>query len=192
VSPVGAINNGVEILAEEDPDFVKDAVDLIGQSARRAGKRLQFYRFAYGSASGGSAASSFDPGELVGGLLEGGKVSCDWTAEARTLPPDWQKLSCNIVVLASEVLPRGGTVAVRPLKAGASGVEIAAAGEAVNVTPELRGALLPNAPVDELSSRTVHAYFTARLAEQIGARISVASSSNGQVTFTAIADGPPA
>jgi histidine phosphotransferase ChpT len=191
VSPIGAINNGVEILAEEDPDFVKDAVELIGQSARRAGKRLQFYRFAYGSAASAGGSAAFDPGELVVGLLEGSKVSCDWTAEARTLPPDWQKLSCNIVVLANEVLPRGGSLAVRPLKAGASGVEVAAAGETVNVTPELRAALLPNAPVDDLTSRTVQAYFTARLAEQIGARISVTAASTGQVTFTAIAGSSP-
>jgi histidine phosphotransferase ChpT len=188
VSPVGAINNGVEILGEEDPDFVKDAVELIGQSARRAGKRLQFYRFAYGSAA---SSGSMDPAELVAGLLEGGKITCDWTAEARTLPPDWQKLSCNVVLLASEVLPRGGKVTVRPLKEGASGVEVSAAGETVNVTPELRAALLPNAPVDELTSRTVQPYFSARLAEQMGARIAVTAPASGQVTFTAIAAAAP-
>jgi len=190
VSPVGAINNGVEILGEEDPEFVKDAVDLIGQSARRAGKRLQFYRFAYGSSSVAAGSGAPDPAELVNGLLEGGKATCDWTAEARTLPPDWQKLACNIIVLASDVLPRGGAVSVRPLTAGASGVEVTAAGETVNVTPELRAALLPGAPVDDLTSRTIHAYFTARVAEQIGAKISVTGASAGQVTFTAIAGAP--
>src|SRR6185312_8882141 len=58
VSPVGAINNGVELLGEEDPDFVRDAIALIGQSGRKAGQRLQFYRFAYGTAAtaGGGAA----------------------------------------------------------------------------------------------------------------------------------------
>jgi histidine phosphotransferase ChpT len=190
VSPVGAINNGIELLGEEDPEFVRDAVELIGQSGRRAGKRLQFYRFAYGSASGASGSGALDPAELVDGLFEGGKVTCDWTAEARTLPPDWQKLSCNVVLLASEALPRGGTVTVRPLRAGQLGVEVVAAGETVNVTPELRAALQPNAPVDDLSSRTVQSYFTARLAEQIGARITVASPAAGQVSFTATAGTP--
>jgi histidine phosphotransferase ChpT len=188
VSPVGAINNGIELLGEEDPEFVRDAVELIGQSGRRAGKRLQFYRFAYGTAAGASAtAGGLDPAELVDGLFEGGKVTCDWTEEARTLPPDWQKLSCNVVLLASEALPRGGTVTVRPLRAGQLGVEVVAVGETLNVTPELRAALLPNAPVDDLTSRTVQAYFTARLAEQIGARLSVASPAAGQVSFTTTA-----
>jgi histidine phosphotransferase ChpT len=190
VSPIGAINNGVELLGEEDTDFVRDAVELIGQSARRAGKRLQFYRFAYGSAAGGgttASSSGLDTRELIAGLLEGGKVTCDWPVEAQTLPPDWQKLSCNVVVLASEALPRGGTVAVRPLKAGASGVEVVAAGETVNISPELRTALSPNAAVDELSSRTVQAYFSARLAERIGARLAVSAPSAGQVVFSAVA-----
>jgi hypothetical protein len=50
VSPVGAIGNGVELLDEDDPDFVREAIALIGQSARTASRRLQFYRFAYGTA----------------------------------------------------------------------------------------------------------------------------------------------
>ena len=32
VSPVGAVSNGVELLDEDDPDFVREAMGLIGQS----------------------------------------------------------------------------------------------------------------------------------------------------------------
>jgi histidine phosphotransferase ChpT len=184
VSPIGAINNGVELLGEEDPDFVRDAVVLIGESARRAGKRLQFYRFAYGTASVGAG---LDPRELVAGLLEGGKVTCDWRAEASSMPAGWSKLACNVIVLAAEALPRGGTVTVRPMAAGGGALlEIAAAGEAVNVTDELRAALRVDAAVDALSARTVQAYFTARLAEQHGARLAVTTPA-GQAVFTAVA-----
>ena len=45
--PIAAISNGVELLAEEDPDpglagasFMRDAVALVSQSARRAASRL--------------------------------------------------------------------------------------------------------------------------------------------------------
>jgi histidine phosphotransferase ChpT len=186
VSPVGAINNGVELLGEEAPDFVKDAVALIGESARRAGKRLQFYRFAYGSSASGASVGA-DPSELVSGVLEGGKVSCEWPAEARTLPLDWQKLACNLVIVASEVLPRGGTVTVRPQTAGKSGIDVAAAGQTLSVSPELRAALSSTVAVDDLTSRTVQAYFTARIAEQIGARLTIAAPAAGQVVFSAVA-----
>jgi hypothetical protein len=54
ISPVGAINNGIELMDEDDAEFVKDATKLIANSARTAGKRLDFYRFAYGSGRAGT------------------------------------------------------------------------------------------------------------------------------------------
>lgn len=183
VSPVGAINNGVELLGDEDPDFAGDAIKLIGQSARKAAQRLQFYRFAYGTAASASTGSTAR--DLAAGLLEGGKVRCDWIAEAAALPAEWQRLACNILVLAAEALPRGGTVTVRPLPDGAAGVEVAAAGEAVNLTPELRAALDPGAPVDQLSSRTVHAYFTAQLAGVLGASLQLVEAEPQRALFRA-------
>src|SRR5471032_1927521 len=100
ISPIGAIANGVELLGEDDAEFVRDATALIAQSARKAGQRLQFYRFAYGSTATGGAAGP-DPRELIDGLLEGGKVSCVWRAEAPSLPAEWQKLACNMAVLVA-------------------------------------------------------------------------------------------
>ncbi|HUH85770.1 MAG TPA: histidine phosphotransferase family protein [Stellaceae bacterium] len=187
VSPVGAINNGVELLDDEDPEFIRDAIKLIGQSARKAGQKLQFYRFAYGTAAaastGGSGASNGR--ELTLGLLEGGKVRCDWSPEAAALPVLWQRLACNMVVLASEALPRGGELTVRPL--GAAGVEVAASGDSVNVAAELRTALDPAIAVAELTSRSVHAYFAARLAAELGGKLLLAEIGPQRVVLHAAA-----
>jgi len=187
VSPIGAINNGVELLDDDDPDFVRDAIKLIGQSARKAGQRLQFYRFAYGTSASASGSSVGSGRELAIGLLEGGKVRCDWSAEAATLPPDWQRLACNMLVLAVEALPRGGTVQVRPLREGASGIEVTAEGEAINLSPEMRAALDPKGGVEQLTSRTVHAYFTAHLALQLGAGLTLAEAEPARALFRAAA-----
>jgi histidine phosphotransferase ChpT len=186
VSPVGAINNGVELLDEEDPDFVRDAIQLIGQSARKASQRLQFYRFAYGTnvSASGTPASGRD---LSLGLFEETKVRCDWQAGAATLPSDWQRLACNMLVLAGEALPRGGSVVVRPLRAGVSGIEVVAEGESVNVTPEMRAALEAAAPVDQLTSRTIQAYFAARLAGQLGAMLALIEAEPQRALFRAAA-----
>ena len=181
VSPVGAINNGVELLDDEDPEFVKEAMALIGQSARKAGQRLQFYRFAYGMVGAGTAA---DGRELSLGLLDGGKLRCEWLPEATTLSPAWQRLACNMVVLAAEVLPRGGALSVRPLRDGASGVAVTAEGDSVNVTAELRAAL-DDIAIEDLTARSVHAFYTARLAQHLGARLALAVSETGRVVLTA-------
>jgi hypothetical protein len=48
ISPVGAINNGLELLDEGGAD--EDAMHLIRTSARNASARLQFARIAFGAA----------------------------------------------------------------------------------------------------------------------------------------------
>src|SRR5262245_7496137 len=127
ISPVGAINNGIELMGEEDPDFVKEATQLIGNSARTAGRRLDFYRFAYGSGRAGTGR------DVTMGLLEGGKVRCTWAEPVSALGVEWQRVACNMVVLATEALPRGGTLQVVAVS-GKPGIEVNAAGESINLT----------------------------------------------------------
>jgi histidine phosphotransferase ChpT len=176
ISPVGAINNGIELMGEEDPEFAKDATAIVAQSAKRAGYRLQFYRFAYGA--GGSGGGAPAPKELIAGILEGGKVACDWPAALDALPVEWQKLACNLTLLAAEALPRGGKVT---LSGKGKGLEAVAEGESVNLTPEMKAALDAKASVAALTARTIHGYFTARYAELLGAKLSLTDSSKRAV-----------
>src|SRR5690606_41723778 len=59
ISPVGAINNGLELLDEGAADA--DALDLIRTSALNAAVRLKFARLAFGAS--GSVGASIDTGE---------------------------------------------------------------------------------------------------------------------------------
>jgi histidine phosphotransferase ChpT len=187
ISPIGAINNGVELLGEDDPDFVRDAMALIGQSGRKAGQRLQFYRFAYGASvnAGGSGGAASDGRELALGLLDGGKVACDWSTEAASLPADWQKLACNMLVLAADALPRGGTVTVASPSPDRPRLQVSGAGAAVNFTPEIRAALSADADVSALTSRTIQAYFTARLAAALGTTLTADSGAGDRLVLSA-------
>jgi histidine phosphotransferase ChpT len=180
ISPVGAINNGVELLDEDDPDFVKEAMTLIAQSARSAGRRLQFYRFAYGTAGGAADGRS-----LSLGLLEGGKVRCDWPDEAGGLALPWQRLACNMLVLALEFMPRGGTVMVRPLERG---VAVTAEAETINASAELQSVLADEIAVDALTARSVHGFYTMRLARHVGARLTLALGPNRAVLSASAGD----
>jgi histidine phosphotransferase ChpT len=181
ISPVGAINNGLELMDEDDPEFVKEAMALIGQSAKKAGQRLQFYRFAYGTAGTGAAGSSLDARECALAWLDGGKVRCDWDKGVDAFPLPWQRLACNMVALAAELLPRGGLVTVR----AENGLEIAAEGDSLNLTDEQRAAFDGSAALDALTARNVHAFYTNRLASHIGVRLALALPSQGRVVLTA-------
>src|ERR1700748_1269497 len=95
ISPVGAINNGVELVAEEDADadFQRDAMKLIASSARTAGLRLNFYRFAYGRGRGSTGKDSW------GRLRDVSRAKLDWNESASALPLEWQRLVGNMVVI---------------------------------------------------------------------------------------------
>jgi histidine phosphotransferase ChpT len=179
ISPVGAINNGVELVAEEDADadFQRDAMKLIASSAKTAGHRLNFYRFAYGSGRGSTGK------DAALGLLEGGKVRADWQESASALPLEWQRLACNMVVVAAEALPRGGMLRI---EAGeANGLVVSGGGDSVNLTAELRAALADNPDIGALTARTVHGYYTARVAESLGASLELAEPGAGKLLLKA-------
>ncbi|HEX5318632.1 MAG TPA: histidine phosphotransferase family protein [Stellaceae bacterium] len=166
VGPVAAVSNGVELMSDDDPDFARDAVALVSDAAAKASSRLQFYRFAFGYRDG--ASSGQPPHALVEALFDGGNVIVEYGEPVRQLDLAWQKLACNMLLVAGEALPRGGRLL---LKAGAAGPDLEAIGEGTGPTPEIRDALRLTASVGELTPRTVAAYFAAQLAAALGRRI---------------------
>ena len=50
LSPVGALSNGIELLADEtDPEMQKRCVELLEQSAKTSTDKLKFFRLAFGA-----------------------------------------------------------------------------------------------------------------------------------------------
>jgi histidine phosphotransferase ChpT len=180
ISPVGAINNGVELMDEEDADFVKDAMKLIANSAKTAGHRLNFYRFAYGSGRGATGR------DAVNGLFEGSKVKPDWTESATALPLEWQRLAANMVVIVAEALPRGGALTITGQSGAGNShtIVVNASGDSVNLTPELCAAIVDGASVDALTARTIHAFYSARVAETLGIKLELSEPAPGKVVLT--------
>lgn len=174
ISPISAIANGIELLADDDAGFAADAMALVSDSSRKAGRRLQFYRFAYGFSGGGLAGSP--PHVLAAEFFADSAVALDYGSALRSTPPEEQKLVCAMLACAAEALPRGGRLA---LSLGAAGPEIDGAGESGGFTPEAVAALALAAPVAALTTRTVGAYFAALLADAQGRRLTLAARPSG-------------
>lgn len=190
IGPIAAVNNGVELLADEpilaraqaDPDFVHEAIALVGDSASRAASRLQFYRFAYGYGQGGSMVGS-PPNELASRFFEGTRIACDYGERVRVLPLDWQKLACNLLLTGAEALSRGGSLV---LAVAPDGLDLEAIGEFAALSPETGAALSLATPVATLTSRSIQAYFTGLLAETLGHRL-VRTEELRRLRLTAVA-----
>src|SRR5881227_4476984 len=131
ISPVRAIVNGLEVLDDdpkpEDRDF---ALDLIRKSAKTASARLQFCRLAFGAA--GSAGAQIDLGDaqtMARGHIEDGKYTITWNLPRLLLPKNRVKLLLNMLVIAQQTIPRGGTLTVDAIGEGeTTGFRIVAAG----------------------------------------------------------------
>jgi histidine phosphotransferase ChpT len=178
IGPITAINNGTELLADEDLDFADDAVELIGVGARQAADRLQFYRFAYGFS--GDAAIGTQPRDLAARLFGGSRITCEYSESAAVLPLEWQRLACNLLLVAADALPRGGRLVL-----ATAILEIEAIGEATSLPPETLAALTLVASVDGLTSRTVQAYFAGVLARSLGCRL-VGTAESRRVRLAAV------
>jgi histidine phosphotransferase ChpT len=192
VSPIGAVNAGLELL-EEAADEDGRALALIATSAAEAARRLAFYRVAFGLGTGVRGSAPIEEArELAAGLLRGGKAALDWPADARPAPdgavsPDAVKVVLNMVLIASESLPRGGTIGVKvkALEDGL-GVAVIAAGPGARLRDDLRLALAGKATGDDLSARNVHGHYAQCLARGLGAGIEVGEGAGGEIQLAAL------
>ncbi|MBT5109998.1 MAG: hypothetical protein HOM25_15065 [Rhodospirillaceae bacterium] len=189
VSPVGAISNGVEMIEEFDGDADADILALIRDSARITSLRLQFYRTAYGAAGAGSVRTDEDLRALADGLMQSGRSTINWTSDSLVsiLNDDQIKLLLNLAPLGADTLPRGGELSVGVKDSGAGpALSVVATGEGARISAEVEEALRPEASIDLLTPRCIHAYYCQCLAARLGIRVQAAVRDDNCVEFSSI------
>ncbi|RUW26789.1 histidine phosphotransferase [Mesorhizobium sp. M4B.F.Ca.ET.215.01.1.1] len=173
ISPVGAINNGLELLDEGGAD--EDAMKLIRQSARNASARLQFARIAFGAA--GSAGMMIDTGDAEAvaiAFLKNEKPELVWNGARALLPKNKVKLLLNLILVANAAIPRGGKLVVTLENLDTEPrFALSAAGPMLRVPPkflELHSGHKPEEPID---AHSVQPYYTLLLAREASMTISI-------------------
>jgi histidine phosphotransferase ChpT len=111
---IGAVNNGVELLAEEtDAGMREEAIGLIAQSASDAAKRLSFFRLALGASGSMNEPMAYAEFTRVAKTyFEGGKLSLLLPAITEPLPKPLGKALLLGLSLAAQALPRGGSLSL--------------------------------------------------------------------------------
>src|SRR5262245_63720448 len=114
IGPVGNINNGLEILDDEDDEQSRNyALDVIRNVTETASARLQFARFAYGATdSAGAKIDLTTCEELSRGLIGSGRHKLAWRGLKGQIAKDKAKLLLNLVAVAPTAVPRGGEIEV--------------------------------------------------------------------------------
>jgi len=189
LSPVGALSNGLELLAEEkDPEMRQRCFELLEQSARASADKLKFFRLAFGAAGGfGEMVPVAEPRALITALLgDSGRTQLNWLVSGDTLPKPAVKTLLNLALIGIEALVRGGTLEVgAELRTDAGGtaseIVIRAAGPRIAFDPAIGQALDGSLPPADLSSRTAAAAMVHQLAAGLGGGVQFALSDDALV-----------
>ncbi len=180
ISPVGAIVNGLEVLEEEKDESTKQfALDLIKKSSRTASAKLQFCRIAFGAA--GSAGAQIDTGDaesISRGFFEDEKTKLAWNLPRVLMAKNRVKLLLNMLILAGQTIPRGGTLTVDPVGTGDTmSFSIRAAGTNAKIQPAVPP-LLNGEAAEGVDAHRIQPFYAGLLARDCGLKVTMTAETD--------------
>jgi len=171
LSPVGALANGLELLADEqDPQMRVRCMELLEQSARISADKLKFFRLAFGAAGGFDEAIPIDEARSVIEALaaDNKRVTIHWAIPEPSLPKPAVKVMLNLAQIALDALVRGGTLDIgAERREGAVEIVARARGDRIAFDEIIGRALQGDLAPAEITSRTAAAHMIAVLAEEM-------------------------
>ncbi len=193
LSPVGALSNGLELLAmETDPEMRANVVELLEQSASVSTNKLKFFRLAFGAAGGfGEQVAVEEPKTLIEALIsDKGNISINWAFADPTLAKPAVKVLLNFAQLGIDALVRGGTLDIgAEVRDGACEIVVRATGPKVAFDETIGKALDGSLDPSQLSSRTAAAYMINLLAEENGGGLQFHKSDEALVLGAVLPQG---
>jgi len=188
MSPVGALNNGIELLADEtDPDMREKCLELLADSARASANKLKFFRLAFGAAGGfGEEIDTHEAQVALEGLFgPERRIELGWVVSDGKLPKDAVKVLLNLALLAGDALVRGGRLDVGAERSGGE-IELAvrAEGPRILLDPVLRETLA-NGADGGIEPRAAAAWLAHNLITEAGGSIQLSEASSAALTIGA-------
>lgn len=191
LSPIGALSNGIELLADEkDPEMRQRCFELLEQSAKTSADKLKFFRLAFGAAGGfGENVKAEEPQALIAALTND-KIKLNWHVAEEGLPKAAVKVLLNLSAVGIDALVRGGTLDVgAELRDGACEIAVRASGQKIAFDPAIGRALDGTLAGEEISSRTAPAFMICLLAAEAGGGLQYAVSEDALVMGAVLPQG---
>jgi histidine phosphotransferase ChpT len=152
ISPIGAINNGLELLSMADNPPAGPEMELIGTSVGNASARIRFFRIAFGAA-GQQMVGRAEIISILRDLYEGSRLTLDWVPQ-EPQPRAAVRLSFLAILCLETAMPYGGRVAVSELDGT---WQLKGTADKLNVDPVLWRLL--SAPSDDATLQPSHVQF---------------------------------
>ena len=182
MSPIGALNNGIELLADEtDPDMREKCLELLADSARASANKLKFFRLAFGAAGGfGEEIDTHEAEIALEGLFGAERrIELGWVVKDEKLSKGAVKLLLNLAMLAGDALVRGGRLDVgAESRNGAIELAVRAEGPRILLDPALRETLMNGVKGVSVEPRAAGAWLAHNLVMEAGGVIQLSDPSS--------------
>jgi histidine phosphotransferase ChpT len=182
LSPVGALNNGIELLADEqDPEMRERCLELLAESARASANKLKFFRLAFGAGGGfGDEIDTREAKTALEGIYGADKrIELGWMVSDDKLPKGSVKLLLNLAMIAGDALVRGGRLDVgAERRGGALELVIRAEGPRILLDPKLRETIAKGHSDGEVEPRAAGAWLAHALAAEAKGSIQLSDPSD--------------
>lgn len=194
ISPVGALGTAIEILDDDsNVDMHEDALALVRTSSRQASAKLKFLRIAFGAA--GSAPGVIPTAEVIklsNDMFADSKPDLVWNIDSDGIDKNRARILMNLVMLAIQAAPRGGTVTVSRHGQGEEAKFVTVSeGPKVRLDAAVAKAIAGKVPEDGFDGRSIQPLYANLLARDIGGTIG-ASADETMIQFTADFPAPQA
>lgn len=162
-SPIGAINNGLELMElsgePETPEF-----SLVQESVRNANARIRFFRIVFGAAAPGLILAKSEISEVIKEYFTAPSLSVYWHLDEDLDRRD-AKLALLLIMCMTSSLPYGGEIHVH--KTGESWM-IKAKGRTPNLEPRCWSRLTEDSVEGELPPAQIQFELAGALCRSAG------------------------
>jgi len=187
ISPLSAITNGIELVAESDKSTFDDALGLIGSSARQGTSRLAYFRLALG-AGGTEAGTAFGiVRKAIDDYFEDRKLRIGWIEPIPStdlqLERQFRKLILNLMLVAGECAQRDASISAT-LNPDKPTLIILISGGRTKLRDDVRTGFDPKLTIDDMTVRNVVAWNARKLAEGLGLHLTVVDDGQTSVELS--------
>jgi len=161
-----------------------DAMDLVRTSSRQASAKLKFLRLALGA--GGSAPGVIPTAEMISlsnDMFADSKPDLVWQIESDGIEKNHARIVMNLIMLAVQAAPRGGSVTIRKTGDDAN-YALVSEGPKVRLDASVAKAIAGKVPEDGFDGRSIQPLYASLLAKDVGGAVA-ATAEDEAITFTA-------
>jgi histidine phosphotransferase ChpT len=169
ISPIGAIQNGLELVTLAGGGDASAEMALIQDSCDSAAARIRFFRVAFGSANDGQSVGPRDATGTLEAITRTTRMTADWAVADKMARSDVQ-MAYLAFLCCESALPTGGTVRI---EGGTGRIAVVASGSRIVVDERMWGFLAGAGRLDDITPDKVQFALLSTLARERGRRLSV-------------------